>query len=131
VGGTTDQTISYTYDAGTNGIGRLTGASDAAHALAWSYDTLGRITGMGQAVGGMTKSVGYAYTNDDMTTLTTPSGQTISYTYTNHQVTGISVNSTALLSAASYEPFGPVRGWTWVTAPVKFDSTIRMETRVS
>ncbi len=113
VGGTTDQTISYTYDAGTNGIGRLTGASDAAHALAWSYDTLGRITGMGQAVGGVTKSVGYAYSNDDMTTLTTPSGQSISYTYSNHQITGISVNSTSLLSAASYEPFGPVRGWTW------------------
>jgi RHS repeat-associated protein len=68
---------------------------------------------MGQAAGGVTKSIGYAYTNDDMTTLTTPSGQTIAYTYTNHQVTGISVNSTALLSAASYEPFGPVRGWTW------------------
>ena len=111
--GTTNQTITYTFDAGTNGKGRLTGASDANHSLAWSHDALGRVTGKGQTVAGVTQSVGYAYTNGDLTTLTTPSGQTVTYTYANNQITGITVNSTALLTAATYEPFGPVRGWTW------------------
>ena len=113
IGGNTDQTLTYTYDTGTNGKGHLVGASDATHSMAWTYDTLGRIAGMGQTVGGVTKTVGYGYTNGDLTTLTTPSGQTITYAYSNHQITGMTVNSTTLLVSAAYEPFGPVRGWTW------------------
>ncbi len=54
LGGVTDQTITYTYDAGTNQKGQLTGASDANHSLAWTYDTQGRVTGKGQTVGGVT-----------------------------------------------------------------------------
>jgi RHS repeat-associated protein len=109
----TDQTINFTYDAGTNGVGHLIGASDANHSMSWSYDTHGRVTGKGQTVGTVTKSVGYAYTNGDLTSLVTPSGQTVIYTYTNHQITSISVNSTTLLSGVTYDPFGPVTGWTW------------------
>ena len=113
-GGVTDQTISFTYDTGTNGKGRLTGASDANHSMNWSYDAPGRVTSKGQTVAGITKSVGYAYTNGDLTTLTTPSGQTITYGYnTNHQITNIAVNGTTLLNNVTYEPFGAVNGWTW------------------
>jgi RHS repeat-associated protein len=108
-----DQTILYTYDAGTNGKGRLTGASDANHTLFWTYDTLGRVTGKGQTVASVTKSVGYAYTNGDLVTLSTPSGQTISYGYTNHRITAISVNGTSLLSGVTYDPFGPATAWNW------------------
>jgi RHS repeat-associated protein len=108
-----DETINYTYDAGTNGKGRLTGAADANHSMSWSYDTLGRVNGKGQTVGGLTKSVGYSFTNGDMVSLVTPSGQTVTYAYTNHQITSISVNGTAVLSGATYDPFGPVSGWTW------------------
>jgi RHS repeat-associated protein len=112
----TDQTINFTYDAGTNGKGRLTGASDANHSMSWSYDTLGRVTGKGQTVASITKSVGYGYTNGDMTTLVTPSGQTITYGYTNHRITSITVGSTTLLSGVTYDPFGPATGWTWGNA---------------
>jgi YD repeat-containing protein len=108
-----DQTINFTYDGGTNGKGRLTGASDANHSLSWAYDTHGRVTGKGQTVGSVTKSVGYGYTNDDMTSVVTPSGQTITYGYTNHRITSIKVNSTTLLSGVTYDPFGPATGWTW------------------
>ena len=108
-----DQTISLAYDSGTNGVGRLTGASDANHSMSWTYDTLGRVTGKGQVVAGVTKSVGYSYTNGDLITLVTPSGQTVTYAYTNHRITSVSVNSTTILSGATYDPFGPVTGWTW------------------
>ncbi len=108
-----DQTINFTYDAGTNGVGRLTGASDANHALAWSYDTLGRVVGKGLTIGSVSLSVGYSYANGDLTTMVTPSGQTITYGYTNHQITSVSVNGAALMTGAAYEPFGNVNGWTW------------------
>jgi RHS repeat-associated protein len=108
-----DQTINFTYDAGTNGIGRLTGAADANHSMSWTYDTLGRVTGKGQTIGTVTKSVGYAYTNGDLASLVTPSGQTIVYSYTNHRITSITVNGTTLLGTATYDPFGPATGWTW------------------
>jgi RHS repeat-associated protein len=108
-----DQTINFTYDTGTNGVGRLTGAADANHSLSWAYDALGRVTGRGQTIGTVTRSVGYAYVNGDLTSLVTPSGQTVVYGYTNHHITSITVNGTTILSAVTYDPFGPVTGWTW------------------
>ena len=113
-GGVTDQTIVFGYDSGTNGKGRLTSASDANHSMSWSYDTHGRVTGKGLVVGSFNKSVGYGYTNADLTALVTPSGQSVTYGYnTNHQITNIAVNGTTVLSAVTYEPFGGVDGWTW------------------
>jgi YD repeat-containing protein len=108
-----DQTIIFAYDTGTNGKGRLTGASDANHSLSWAYDALGRITGTGLVVGSVTRSVGYGYSNADMTSIVTPSGQTITYGYTNHQITSVSVDGTSLLTQVTYEPFGEVNKWTW------------------
>jgi hypothetical protein len=44
--------------------------------LAWSYDALGRVIGKSQTVGSgtsaITKSVGYTYTNADLTSAVTP-----------------------------------------------------------
>ncbi len=112
--GVADQTIVFGYDSGTNGKGRLTSASDANHSLSWTYDGLGRVTGKGLTVGAVSKSVGYGYTNADLTSLVTPSGQAVTYGYnSNHQITSIAVNGTTLLSGATYEPFGGVNGWTW------------------
>lgn len=109
-----DQTISYGYDAGTNGKGRLTSAADANHSLSWAYDAQGRVTGKGQTVGGVTQSIGYGYTNGKLISITTPSGQTVTYGYaSNGQVSSISINGNTLLSQVLYEPFGPARQWTW------------------
>jgi len=113
-GGVSDQTIAFGYDAGTNGKGRLTSASDANHSMSWSYDTHGRVTGKGLVVGTFNKSIGYAYTNADQTAIVTPSGQSVTYGYnSNHQVTSVAVNGTTVISAVTYEPFGGVDGWTW------------------
>ena len=112
----TDQTIQFTYDAGTNGKGRLTGASDANHSMSWGYDSLGRVNSKSQTVASVTESVGYTYTNGDLTSIVTPSGQTLTYSYTNHRITSIKVNDTTILSGATYDPFGPATGWTWGNA---------------
>lgn len=112
--GSTDQTLLFTYDQGTNGIGHLTGASDANHSMSFSYDALGEMTGMSQSVAGVTRSISYGYTNGDLTSITTPSGQTVTYGYNaDHQVTSLAVNGTTVLANVGYEPFGPVDGWTW------------------
>ena len=106
--------MTLTYDAGTYGKGRRTGASDANHSMSWVYDALGRVTSKAQTVGTVAKTVGYAYTNGNLTTLATPSGQSVVYGYNaNNQVVSITVNSTTLLSGVTYEPFGPAKGWTW------------------
>src|SRR4029077_3945581 len=113
-GATTDQTLSFGYDSGTNGKGRLTSASDANHSLSWTYDGLGRVTGKGLTIGSVTESVGYGYSSGNLTAMTTPSGQAVVYGYnSNHQVTSISVNGTTVLSGVTYEPFGGVNAWTW------------------
>jgi len=112
--GVIDQTIIFSYDAGTYSKGHLTGASDANHSMTWAYDALGRVINNSQTVNGITKSVAYAYTNANLTKLTTPSGQVITYSYnSNHQIASIAINGTTLLSNATYEPFGAVNGWTW------------------
>ncbi|WP_175597049.1 RHS repeat protein [Peristeroidobacter soli] len=112
-GSTTDQTLTYTYDAGTYGKGRLTGVSDADHSLSWTYDDQGRVLTAGQVVGSVSKTTSYSYANGLRQSMTTPSGQVISYSYTDGKITGISVNGTVLISNALYDPFGPVRQWTW------------------
>jgi RHS repeat-associated protein len=71
------------------------------------------VTGKGQTTGGITKSIGYGYTDGNLTSVVTPSGQTITYGYSNGRVISIAVNGTTLLSNALYDPFGPVTGWTW------------------
>jgi RHS repeat-associated protein len=112
--GVTDQTIAFSYDAGSYGKGRLTGAADAHHSLTYVYDALGRVTSKTQITGAVVLTVGYGYTNGDLATLTTPSGNSVTYGYnSNHQIVSVAVNGTPVLSSVTYEPFGGVNGWTW------------------
>jgi RHS repeat-associated protein len=108
-----DQTIAYGYDAGTNGKGRLTSASDANHSLSWAYDGQGRVLSKSQTASGVAKTVGYGYTNGLLTSMTTPSGQSITYGYTAGKLSSMTVNGTTLLNNVLYEPTGATRGWTW------------------
>jgi RHS repeat-associated protein len=109
-----DQTISYTYDGGTNQKGRLTQVSDASGSTSWSYDAHGRVLSRQQSIG-VVKTLGYAYDSAGrLQTLTLPSGNTITYGYTDGKVTSLSLNgSTTILSSVLYQPFRPAGGWTW------------------
>ncbi len=112
-GGDTDLTTNFRYDIGTYGKGHLTDTWDQAHESTWRHDALGRVVDRSQKQGGVTKEWSYGYTNGNRTSLVTPSGQSVVYGYTNGRVTSISVNGTTILSGVLYEPFGPVRQWTW------------------
>ena len=128
LGGVTDQTITYGYDAGPNQNGRLTSASDANHTLTWTYDSHGRVTGKGQTVGGVTLTMGYSYDSSGrLGTVQLPSGNIVALRYNvNGQVTSITLNgSTTILSNITYDPFGPITSWTWgngTTASRGFDT---------
>jgi RHS repeat-associated protein len=122
IGSTTDQTITYTYDAGTNGKGRLTSATDANQSLSWTYDAQGRVVGKGQSLPGVTPalslSVGYGYNaQGQLFHVVLPSGKAITYGYnSNGQVSSVTLDgspSTTILNNITYDPFGPITGWTW------------------
>jgi RHS repeat-associated protein len=113
-----DKTVSFAYDSGTNGAGRLTSASDASHSMAWTYDALGRVVGAGQIVGSLTRSIGYGYQNGRLATVVTPSGQVISYGHFNGKISSISVNNVMVLNDVLYEPFGSPRLWTWANGTI-------------
>lgn len=109
-----DETLNFYYDQGTNGIGHLTSFTDASGQTSFTYDGLGRIVTKQQVVGGVALAVSYGYANGRMSSMTTPSGQVLAYAYNaNHQITGITLNGAALISGATYMPFGPSTGWTW------------------
>jgi RHS repeat-associated protein len=109
-----DQALSFGYDAGPHGKGRLTSASDAQHSLAYTHDALGRLTGKGQTVGAVTLAVGYGYAQGRLSTLTLPSGQVVTYGYdSNGRITSVAVGGTTVLHSILHEPFGPIAGWTW------------------
>ena len=115
-----DQTINLTYDAGTNGIGRLTGASDANHSMSWTYDQHGRVINKSQTINAppgsspVSNQISYTYTNGNLSSISVPGLGPIAYTYnTNHQITGVTYSGTSVASNIAYEPFGPARGWTW------------------
>jgi RHS repeat-associated protein len=114
IGATTDQSLTFTYDTGLNGVGQLTAASDANHSLTFSYDALGRVTNKTQTVGGNTKTVVYGYASGRPTSLLTPSGQSIAYSYDSvGRLSGITLNGATLLNNIVHDPFGPITGWTW------------------
>lgn len=112
-----DQTIGYSYDAGTNNKGRLMQVTDGSASTRWTYATQGRVASRTQVMGSVSKTVGYGYNSaGQLTTLSTPSGQTITYAYANNRIASVTVNSTTLLDSVLYDPFGPVRQWDWGNA---------------
>ena len=136
LGATTDQTLKFTYDAGTNGKGRLTAASDGLHSMAWSYDADGRVAGKSQSVtaGGPVLSIGYSYNaQGQLATLRMPSGKSLRIGFDpNGQVRSIALigtPNTMILNNVTYDPFGPITGWTWgngITMTRVFDADGKM-----
>jgi RHS repeat-associated protein len=109
-----DESVGFTYDAGTYGRGHLTGMTDGSGSTQFTYDPLGRLASRTQTTGSVVRTVAHTYTATGLlNTTTTPSGQVISYTYDNGRVSGISVNGTTLIHNVLYAPFGLTLGWQW------------------
>lgn len=116
----------YTYDQGSNGLGRLGRVAeyDAAGGLVvqtdTTYDAHGRITGISRQFAGQTVQTGYTYDSAGrLSRLTYPSGRTLGYTYdAAGRVSALATQAAgegsprAVVSAVTYHPFGGIAGYT-------------------
>ncbi len=109
-----DETVTLGYDAGANGKGQLASMTDGAGTTTWAYDGVGRVTERSQTTGSVTLEVGYSYDiYGRPASLTTPSGQVLTYEYTNGELSGLKVNGSWILNQVAYQPFGPIKSWSW------------------
>ncbi|MBV8520263.1 MAG: RHS repeat protein [Acidobacteria bacterium] len=127
--GADTETITYVYDqdyCGTgNTIGRVTAMSDPTGDTLYGYERRGLLTTESSAM-----PVTYTYdANGNRDSILYPSGRTVTYTYDfgNRPVT-VTADSTAIVSGASYLPFGPAAQLTFgngTTKTVTFDTRYR------
>lgn len=123
-------TISYSYDQGTNGIGRLSGISGGGSTIQYGYDALGRITQKAEAVGSQSLAVSYAYASGRLSSIIYPSGAVVAYTYdASGRISAMSINGQALLSGVTYQPFGDIDQFTFAGGAV-VNRTHDMEGRI-
>ncbi|UTW46347.1 RHS domain-containing protein [bacterium SCSIO 12696] len=106
--------ITYGYDAGANGKGRLTSVTDASGSRTFTYDHFGNLTGI-SATGNVTYTLSYGYnTAQQLVQVTYPSGRTVDYTYNSEgEISGASTTlngtTTSLANNMAYLPFGPIQ----------------------
>lgn len=122
------QTVSYQYDQGNNGIGHLTGITDATGTTTYSYDQHGRLTGETRVIQGATYTTAYAYdAQGRLSGIAYPSGRVVSYGFDglgriNQIATMYNGIFQVVASNIVYEPFGGVHSFTFgdgQTAPVQ------------
>lgn len=108
-----DEVIDFTYDQGTNGIGRLTQVTDHSGATAYTYDIEGRVDTKTQTTNGQNLISDYDYNAlGQLEKLTTPSGAEITYSYrADGRVVSISVNGVEISRSIEYYPFGEPKSW--------------------
>jgi len=121
IGEQVSRSTTYNYDTGPNAIGRLNSITQNAtsgiqdnSSLQYGYDSHGRINNKVQVLDSVALAVDYNYdTEGKLETINYPSGQTIKYNYTNSEVSSIQfLDGPNIISNMSYEPFGPLSGWT-------------------
>lgn len=107
--------IQYHYDAGSNGLGRLTGFSDASGTTAITYDHRGNVVRRSWNTGSQVLNLAFDYDlADRLTRITYPSGRRVDYGYdgvgqiTRVTTTGADGVERLLAEGIAYRPFGPV-----------------------
>ncbi len=111
--------LTWSYDSGANGIGRLTGIADQSGTTTYSYDAHGRLLTKTQITKfstlSFTQSLSYEY--DAMGRLqqvTYPSNVQITTTYgTDGRPSELHINGNTLISNITYHPFGEPKSWVW------------------
>ena len=73
--------VTYTYDVGTNGVGRLTSLTDQAGSGSYTYDPMGRILTETRVISGVSRTITYGYNLDgSLKSLQYPSNRVVNYT---------------------------------------------------
>jgi YD repeat-containing protein len=110
--------ITYTYDLGAHGVGRLSSITDESGSTGYEYDARGNIVVMSSVIGTRNYRIEYVYNGADrLTGAVYPNGRTLSFSYDASgriaQVTS-SHNGVSEVLAAQIErlPFGPMTAMT-------------------
>jgi len=107
------QDITYTYDGGTYGMGRLNRMTDPAGSINFGYDTRGRLVEKTSTINGRDYTVTSTYTpNNRLSSITYPTGRTVTYPRnTLGKISGVETthngHTSTLINNISYLPFGP------------------------
>jgi RHS repeat-associated protein len=108
--------FTYTYDSGTNGIGRRTSMIDSPGSSSWTYDPMGRISSESRTTASVTKSTSYVYNLDgSVQSITYPSTRVVNYTHSGAARPLSAVDPTGpinYVTAAKYAPQGALYTFT-------------------
>ncbi|MFI0416503.1 MAG: hypothetical protein ACH255_20460, partial [Candidatus Thiodiazotropha sp.] len=115
----TSLNVTYTYDQGTYGIGKLTGMSDTNGTTTYTYNAYGDlITQTRTSSDSVVTTFSYDYdTYGRLASLTYPSGNSVNYTYDAHgQLNSLTYEwsdgtTQSLISNLQTLPFGPVKAF--------------------
>lgn len=105
--------VTFTYDQGTNGVGRLTGLTDNSGSTAYTYEIHGRLTSEIRTIGGVPYTTAYSYdAAGRLASMTYPSGRQVSYTRDGDgRIKGVTTTQygvvQTVLTGVAYRPFGP------------------------
>ena len=106
--------VTYQYDQGQYGIGKLTGMTDSTGSSVYSYNQYGERTSQSRTSDGITVDIGYEYNdNGELDSITYPSGRVVSYNRNNAgYVSSVEDNyeteDTTIVGSVTYSPFGPL-----------------------
>lgn len=123
--------VSYTYDAGSFGIGRLTSFTDKSGSTAFTYNARGDILTDRRTIEGKVYTTSYTYgLADHVASITYPDGRVVRYTRDAFgRTTGVTLQNVPVASNTIYKPFGPVSGLTFgngVVAGFTYDLNYRL-----
>ncbi len=123
------QNITFGYDAGSYGKGKLTSVSDPAGTTSYSYSNRGQLTQETRIADGVTYITQYLYdaASGELSGMVYPSGLTLTYQRDiNGRISGITADGQDVTKAVTYMPFGPVNSMTFgsdvLTLSESFDS---------
>jgi len=111
------QSVSYTYDAGVNAKGRLSGMVDQSGAYTYTYDTDGNLVTEERIIVGMIYTTAYTYdATGILTGISYPNGRTVTYALdAAGRVTTVTTtmggSTSVVADNLSYLPFGPLTGY--------------------
>ncbi len=131
--------VTYTYDAGTNGKGRLTGITDASGSTTYTYDTRGNLLTETKTILSVSYTTQYSYDNaDNLTSIIYPSGRTVNYIRNSiGQITQVQTtqgSTQTIASNISYLPFGPMQSLTFgnnIALTNTFDQDYRLTHQIA
>jgi len=108
--GTETESVSWTYDSGTLGIGRLSEMNDPSGSTSYTYDRRGLLLVEDQTVDSVQYVRWYQYDEDgNRSQVGYPSGHTVDYLFDYAgRPSSATMGSTTIIASADYLPFGPL-----------------------